>query len=55
MTPELLDAGATSRDLVLRFAPLIDRPRLQALFEIEREVTTSLRADLDHHVVHTRL
>ena len=55
MTPELLDAGATSRELVLRFSPLMDRPRLQALFDIEREITTSLRADLDHNVAHTRL
>jgi hypothetical protein len=41
MTPELHDAGATSRELVLRFSPPADRPRLQALFDIEREITTS--------------
>lgn len=55
MTPELHDAGATSRELVLRFSPPADRPRLQALFDIEREITTSLRPDLDHNVAHTRL
>lgn len=55
MTPELQQAGASSRELLLRFSPPAERPRLQALFELEREVTTSLRADLDHNVAHTRL
>ncbi|MGA0053676.1 MAG: squalene/phytoene synthase family protein [Steroidobacteraceae bacterium] len=55
MTPELEETGATSRELVLRFSPLADRSRLQALFDIEREVTASLRPELDHSVAHTRL
>ncbi len=55
MTPELEEAGTTSRELVLRFSPTTDRPRLQALFDIEREVTASLRPELDHTVAHTRL
>lgn len=55
MTPELQAAGATSRELVLRFAPPTDRARLQALFDIEHEILASLRPDLDHNVAHTRL
>lgn len=55
MTPELQAAGATSRELVLRFSPLTDRARLQALFDIEHEIIASLRPDLDHNVAHTRL
>ena len=55
MTPQLHEAGATSRELVLRFSPPADRPRLQALFDIEHEIATSLRPDLDHNVAHTRL
>lgn len=55
MTAAPPSSPATSRELVLRFAPAVDRPRLQALFEIEREVAASLRADLDHTVAHTRL
>lgn len=55
MTPELEQAGTSSRELLLRFAPPKDRPRLQALFDIEREVVASLRPELDHNVAHTRL
>lgn len=45
----------SNRGLVLRFAPAATRAALAALFEIEREVATSLEARLDHGVAHTRL
>lgn len=58
----MTDASAEStrswgddRDWLLRFSPPGCAAALDALFEIEHEVTTSLRADLEHEVAHVRL
>ncbi len=50
-TPEPLSA----RYFALLYSPAPQRPVLEALFGIEREVSESLRPGLDHHVAHSRL
>ncbi|MBM4192547.1 MAG: hypothetical protein FJ196_05775 [Gammaproteobacteria bacterium] len=45
----------TDRDWLLSFCPSHLSKSLAALFEIEHQVVTSLRAGLDHAVAHTRL
>jgi phytoene/squalene synthetase len=51
VTPELQSA----RYFASLYAAPPERPVLDALFGIEREVFDSLRPGLDHHVAHTRL
>jgi 15-cis-phytoene synthase len=51
VTPELQSA----RYFASLYAAPAERPALDALFGIEREVFDSLRPGLDHHVAHTRL
>jgi phytoene/squalene synthetase len=51
VTPELQSA----RYFASLYAAPSERPALDALFGIEREVFDSLRPGLDHHVAHTRL
>ena len=43
------------RYFALLYAAPIERPALEALFGIEREVLDSVRPSLDHHVAHSRL
>jgi phytoene/squalene synthetase len=50
-TPE----SHSARYFALLYASAAQRPVLEALFGIEREVFDSLRAGLDHHVAHSRL
>jgi len=45
----------SARYFALLYASAAQRPVLEALFGIEREVFDSLRAGLDHHVAHSRL
>jgi phytoene synthase len=51
VTPETNSA----RYFVLLYASAAERPAIDALFGIEREVLDSLRPGLDHHVAHSRL
>jgi 15-cis-phytoene synthase len=51
VTPELQSA----RYFASLYAAPAERPALDALFGIEREVFDSVRPGLDHHVAHTRL
>lgn len=50
-TPE----SHSARYFALLYSPPSQRPVLDALFGIEREVFESLRPGLDHHVAHSRL
>ena len=50
-TPE----SHSARYFALLYASATERPTLEALFGIEREVLDSLRTGLDHHVAHSRL
>jgi len=50
-TPE----SHSARYFALLYASAAQRPALEALFGIEREVFDSLRPGLDHHVAHSRL
>jgi phytoene/squalene synthetase len=45
----------SARYFALLFAADAERPALEALFGIEREVLDSVRPGLDHHVAHSRL
>ena len=45
----------TARYFASLYAAPAERPALEALFGIEREVFDSVRPGLDHHVAHTRL
>lgn len=45
----------SERELLWRFAPHSQRDWLQNILQIEHEVCTSLRSDLEHSVAHTRL
>jgi phytoene synthase len=45
----------SARYFALLYSPPSQRPVLDALFGIEREVFESLRPGLDHHVAHSRL
>ena len=45
----------SARYFALLYASAGERPALEALFGIEREVLDSLRPGLDHHVAHSRL
>ena len=47
-----LDVG---RHLASLYSPPAERPVLEALFAVEREIGASLRAGLDHTVAHVRL
>lgn len=51
MTPETNSA----RYFVLLYASAAERPAIDALFGIERELLDSLRPGLDHNVAHSRL
>jgi phytoene/squalene synthetase len=51
VTPE----SQSARYFASLYAAPSERPALDALFGIEREVFDSLRPGLDHHVAHTRL
>jgi len=51
VTPE----SQSARYFASLYAAPAERPALDALFGIEREVFDSVRPDLDHHVAHTRL
>ena len=51
VTPE----SPSARYFALLYAAPAERPALDALFGIEREVFDSVRPGLDHHVAHTRL
>src|SRR5438876_7231596 len=51
VTPE----SQSARYFASLYAAPSERPALDALFGIEREVFDSVRTDLDHHVAHTRL
>jgi 15-cis-phytoene synthase len=51
VTPE----SQTARYFASLYAAPAERPALDALFGIEREVSDSMRPGLDHHVAHTRL
>ena len=46
---------AESRYFAMLYASAAERPALDALFGIEREVLESMRPALDHHVAHSRL
>jgi len=50
-TPE----SHSARYFALLYASATERPALDALFGIEREVFDSLKPGLDHHVAHSRL
>lgn len=50
-TPE----SHSARYFALLYSPASQRPVLDALFGIEREIFESLRPGLDHHVAHSRL
>jgi phytoene/squalene synthetase len=45
----------SARYFALLYAAHAERPALEALFGIEREVLDSVRPGLDHHVAHSRL
>jgi phytoene/squalene synthetase len=45
----------SERELLWRFAPHSQRDWLQNILQIEHEVCTSLRSNLEHSVAHTRL
>jgi len=45
----------SARYFALLYAAPAERPALEALFGIEREVLDSVRPSLDHHVAHSRL
>ena len=45
----------SARYFALLYAAPAERPALEALFGIEREVLDSVRPGLDHHVAHSRL
>lgn len=45
----------SARYFALLYSPLPQRTVLDSLFGIEREVSSSLRPGLDHHVAHSRL
>ncbi|MBS0422485.1 MAG: squalene/phytoene synthase family protein [Proteobacteria bacterium] len=51
MTPE----SNSARYFSVLYAATAERPALEALLGIEREVSDSLRPGLDHHVAHSRL
>src|SRR5512140_2368177 len=51
VTPE----SQSARYFASLYAAPTERPALDALFGIEREVFDSVRPGLDHHVAHTRL
>jgi phytoene/squalene synthetase len=47
--------STSARYFALLYAAASERPALEALFGIEREVLDSVRPGLDHHVAHSRL
>ncbi|MGH8210348.1 MAG: squalene/phytoene synthase family protein, partial [Steroidobacteraceae bacterium] len=49
------NALSPARCLAWLYSPPAQQPVLAALCEIEREVASSLRPGIDHHVAHTRL
>ena len=59
-TPQTSEMSASldpqsARYFALLYSPLPQRTVLDSLFGIEREVSSSLRPGLDHHVAHSRL